>query len=80
MTTEEKIKVIKKKGQILTFLRPVKWKGENYTQIMTNGIEKSQGSVKLLGTLLDSPWMKSLEELSSLIDWEDYKARKAFSK
>lgn len=76
MSYEQKIKIIKKKGSILDLKKPIMWKGDKHRQIMTNGIEKSGGSYKLLGTALDTPWTESLEQLCDLIDWNSYEKRK----
>lgn len=80
LSTEKKIQIIKKKDQILTLKKPVRWKGEEFRQIMTNGIEKKQGKYTLMGTRFDTESADSLEKLTDLIDWKDYEARRSFSK
>lgn len=85
LSGDQKLKIIKKKGSILKLLKPVNWKGEKKSQIMTDGIEKSKNihgevSYKIVGDTFDSEWANSLEGLVAMIDWKDYEARKAFSK
>lgn len=69
-TNEKKIKFIKKKGNIITFKKPFKWKGEDFTQILIAGFEKSKAHVKVIGFTRDTPWYDSMEDLIKAIDWE----------
>ena len=41
-TEAQKIKTLKKRGNIITFKEPFSWKGEQFMQIMVQGIENLQ--------------------------------------
>lgn len=69
-TIAKRIKVIKKKGNIITFKEPFSWKGAVYTQILVTGFKKQNGSVKIIGTNRDSNWYNSMNDLLNAIDWE----------
>lgn len=80
MTMDQKVKAIRKKGNILTFKKPLKWKGDEYKQILITQVEKSQGSYRLHSEIFYTQWAKSLEELTELIDWKDWEMRVAATK
>lgn len=69
-TNEKRIKFIKKKGNIITFKKPFRWKGDDFKQILVTGFEKSKGSVKVIGMARDTPWYSSMDELIKSIDWD----------
>lgn len=69
-TNEKRIKFVKKKGNIITFKKPFRWKGEDFSQILVTGFEKSKGSVKVIGSNRDTPWYDSMEDLIKAIDWD----------
>lgn len=69
-TNEKRIKFIKKKGNIITFKKTFRWKGDDFSQILVTGFEKSKGSVKVIGMGRDTPWYSSMEELIQSIDWD----------
>jgi hypothetical protein len=69
-TDAKRIKFVKKKGNIITFKKPFRWKGDDFSQILVTGFEKSRGSVKVIGFGRDTPWYDSIEELIKAIDWD----------
>jgi hypothetical protein len=76
-TTEKQVKAIKTKGLILTFKKPVKWKGEEYKQIVIEkgSVRKENKKYCFSTSHFDSQWCSSLEELADLIDWKDFEKR-----
>lgn len=80
-TTEKQVKAIKTKGLILTFKKPIKWKGEEYKQIVIDkgSIRKENKKYCFSTPWYDSEWKSSLEELADLIDWKDAENRFKFS-
>ena len=42
--------------------------GEDFSQILVLGFEKSKGSVKVIGYSRDSPWYDSMEKMLDAID------------
>lgn len=75
ISTQKKIKLIKQKGNILKLKNPVRWKGQEHNQILTDGIRKQSGKYCIVSREFDSPWADSLEKLVELIDWNDYESR-----
>ncbi len=71
-TQQKRIDFVSKKGSLLTFKKPISWKGESKTQIINYGLEKDRksGAVKIIGFGYDSPWYKSTKELIDAMDWE----------
>ncbi|MFL5763891.1 MAG: hypothetical protein ACJ77K_08130 [Bacteroidia bacterium] len=69
-TKAKRMAVVKRKAMILTFKEPFWWKGEQFKQIYTEGLEKSKGAVKVIGFTRDTPWYKSMDELLAAIDWD----------
>lgn len=69
-TETKRIKFIKTKGNLITFKKPFRWKGDDFKQILVSGFEKSKGSVKVIGFGRDTPWYSSMEELIQAIDWD----------
>lgn len=70
-TEEKRIKSLRKKGNIITFLQPYQWKGESFSQILITGVSKTKdGHVRLEGSNRDTPWYKNMGELINMVDWE----------
>lgn len=72
-TTDKKAKFVRKKGNIITFKKEFFPRGTSEpgrTQVLVTGVEKSKGSVKLLGRAYDTPWYKSMDELIKAVDWK----------
>lgn len=69
-TLEKRLKFVKKKGNLITFKKPFRWMGEDFTQLVTNGIQKQQGSLQIIGFNRDSNWYKGWDELIDSIDWD----------
>lgn len=69
-TKAKQIEVVKRKGMILTFKQPFWWKGEQFKQIYTEGLEKHKGAVKIIGFTRDTPWYESMDKLLDAIDWK----------
>ena len=69
-TKAKRIAFVKTKGNIVTFKKPFRWKDRDFEQILVHGIEKSKGSIKIVGFTRDSPWYKSMDELLKAIDWK----------
>lgn len=71
-TQQKKIDFASKKGNLLTFKKPISWKGESKKQIINYGLEKDRksGAIKIIGFGYDSPWYKSMKELIDAMDWE----------
>jgi hypothetical protein len=67
-TKAKRLATLKRKGVILTFKEPFRWMGEDYMQIMVQGIEKQKGSVKIIGFGRDSNWYKSMDDLLKAIN------------
>ena len=68
---EDKIKVINKKS-IITFKKPIVWKGEKLKQLKTVKLvtDKKSGRSMIQGTDADTPWFDSVEELLDIVDWK----------
>lgn len=70
-TAAKKEKFVKGKGKIVTFKKagfsPEKPKT---LQIISNGIKKEKGKVKMVGRSYDSKWYDSLDKLINAIDWK----------
>ena len=71
-TQQKKIDFASKKGNLLTFKKPISWKGESKKQIINYGLEQDRksGAIKIIGFGYDSPWYKSINELIDAMDWE----------
>ena len=69
-TKAKKIKTVKKKGNIITFKTPFRWKGTEYSQILVHGFETQKGFVKIIGFGRDTNWFNSMDELINAIDWD----------
>lgn len=71
-TQQKKIDFASKKGNLLTFKKPISWKGESKRQIINYGLEKDRksGAIKIIGFGYDSPWYKNMKELIDAMDWE----------
>lgn len=68
-TEAKRIKFVRTKGNIVTFKKPFRWMGVDYSQIAVTGFEKQRGSVKIVGFGRDTPWFKSMKELLDAVDW-----------
>jgi hypothetical protein len=79
-TPEKRVAAIKKKGMILTFKKPIKWKCEEYKQIIIDkgSIRKENKRYCFSTAWYDSECKSSLEELAELIDWKDAEERSKF--
>lgn len=66
---EDKLKWLKKKGNIITFKEAFYPKGDNFTQIVVVGFVKQKDSVKIEGRAYDTPWM-TVKELINAVDWD----------
>ncbi|MFZ5552490.1 MAG: hypothetical protein ACOZCO_05185 [Bacteroidota bacterium] len=70
-TEEEKIAVVKKKDNIITFKERWAYGNGSATQIIVQRLKKTKsGAVKIEGRFYDSPWYESMKELLSAIDWD----------
>src|ERR1051326_1039232 len=69
-TKAKRIAFVRRKGSILTFKKPIRWMGESFSQILSYGIEKDRGFVKIVGFGKDTPWFKNMDALISAIDWK----------
>ncbi len=69
-TKAKRIKAINEKGKIITFKQPFGWKGDLFSQIMVQEIEKQKGSLKIIGFGRDTKWYNSIEDLIEVIDWD----------
>jgi len=75
-TLQKRINFASKKGNILTFKKPIGINGEWKPQILSHGLDKNRktGSVKIIGHSYDSPWYGSMNELIDAMDWEQMAA------
>jgi hypothetical protein len=70
-TQEDKIKTLKKKGNIITFKEPFRWKGDTFTQILISGfIKDRQGNVKIEASNRDSNWYPNINAMVEAVNWE----------
>lgn len=69
-TKAKRLKAARTKGKIITFKKPFRWMGEDYMQILVQGIEKRGGHFKIVGFARDSEWYKSMDDLLKAIDWK----------
>jgi hypothetical protein len=69
-TEEQKIKTLKKRGNIITFKEPFSWKGEKFMHIMVQEIEKEKGSVKIIGFSRDTRWYDTMKDLINAVNWD----------
>lgn len=65
----KKLNYLRKRGNIITFKKPIF--GGNITQTISMGIEKDKktGAIKLIGKHRDSPWFNSEDDLIKAVDW-----------
>ena len=67
----DKIKALRKKGNIITFKEPFFWKGESFTQILITAFTKdSRGNLKLEASNRDSNWYPNINALVDAVDWD----------
>ena len=66
---DEKLKILRKKGNIITFKMPFYPKGDNFKQIIVTGFLKENNSVKIEGCAFDTPWL-TVSELIDAVDWD----------
>jgi hypothetical protein len=59
-----------KKGDIITFKKPMVFKGDEYWQIGVLDVEVKRGSVRLIGFARITKWYKTFQELNDEVDWE----------
>lgn len=69
-THEKRLKTVRKKGNIITFKKPFRWMGTEYIQILSYGIQKQNGHVKIVGAGRDSDWYDNIDELIKAVDWD----------
>lgn len=69
-TRAKRIKTLNTKGRLITFKKQFRWMGKEHWQILTQGIEKQKGSVKIVGFGKDTEWYDSMDKLIAAIDWD----------
>ncbi|MDP1800838.1 MAG: strawberry notch C-terminal domain-containing protein [Bacteroidota bacterium] len=69
-TRAKRIATVKQSGKIITFKTPEGMPETYVNQILGKGIEKRQGSVKVLGVHRDSKWYNSMDDLLDDIEWD----------
>ncbi len=80
ISNDQKLKIIKAKGNIIDFIVP---KGEkrNFWQVIgTGNIKKtSDGQYYLEGRVINSPMFKSNDDLIDGVDWKSMERRRQFN-